>query len=302
MEFSEFSSRRVRPRLRFVFLPVLYASLLMGSGLGQVPSSKHVVLVVEENHGYDSATAKMQSLGKLAKQYATATNYYGDHHPSIGNYFVMTTGWAKSTDDHFTGTIAEENIVSQIASAKKSWKVYAEGLPSAGYVGDDVKNNHYVKRHVPMAYFDVIRNDKTQAGNLVPFEQFSQDLRTGLPDFSLVIPDLCHDAHGMFLGCPDSLETADQWLQDNVIAPLLKNEGFLQDGILIVTFDEAETSDKNHGGGHILTVVAGPKVKPNYKGNVLYQHESLFVTLEKALGLPRLEVVKGTTDMADLFQ
>ena len=288
--------------LRFVSLSVLSVSFLMRSGLAEVPSSKHVVLVVEENHGYDSAIAKMQSLEKLAKQYAAATNYYGNAHPSIGNYFVMTTGWAKSTDDGFDGTIAEENIVSQIASAKKSWKVYADGLPNTGYTGNNVKKNHYVKRHVPMAYFDVVRNDKTQAENLVPFEQFSRDLAAGLPDFSLVIPNLCHDAHGTVFGCGDSLETADQWLQDNVIGPLLKNEGFQQDGILIVTFDEAETSDKAHGGGHILTVVAGPKVKPHYEGNVLYQHESLFVTLEKALGLPRLEVVKSTTDMADLFQ
>lgn len=59
-----------------------------------VPQFQHVVLVVEENHSFSSVigNSAMPYLNGLASQYSLATQYYADTHPSIGNYFMLTTG------------------------------------------------------------------------------------------------------------------------------------------------------------------------------------------------------------------
>jgi len=211
---------------------------------GGTPQSKHVVLVVEENHSFESVITKggMPYLKTLAEKYTLLVNYYGNHHPSLGNYFTMTTGWAASTEDGYKGTVPGENIVSQLVAANKKWKLYGDSLPNQGYIGGN--NRPYVKKHFPAAYFENVRNDEKQRMNLVPVEQFATDLKSseGLPDFSMVIPNLDHDAHD------GTLQEADTWLKIH-IAPLLENPEFQKDGILIITFDESFKSDSDHGGG-----------------------------------------------------
>ena len=38
-------------------------------------------------------------------------------------------------DDSFSGPVSQDNIVRELIAAGKSWKSYAEGLPSVGYTG-----------------------------------------------------------------------------------------------------------------------------------------------------------------------
>src|SRR5512143_1654193 len=191
---------------------------------GSVPQFSNVVLVVEENHSYSQVIGNgtMPFLNQLAAQNALATQYFADAHPSLPNYFMLTTGQPITFDDKFAGTVADDNIVRELVSAGKSWKVYAESLPAQGYTGNDVLP--YVRHHNTFAYLtDVL--GMAQAANLVPFSQFSADMTAGqLPNFSFVVPNLRHDAHD----CPDGTQTcsdntklsaADSWLQQN-IAPL----------------------------------------------------------------------------------
>lgn len=276
------------------------ALLILGCaavGSAGTPQSTHVVLVVEENHSYDSVITEggMPYLKSLAEKHTILVNYYANHHPSIGNYFTMTTGQTISTDDGYKGVIHDDNIVTQLIAANKKWKMYGDSLPAAGYIGGN--RRPYVKKHFPMAYFANVRNDEKQRMNLVPVEQFIQDLksREGLPEFSMVIPDLDHDAHD------GSLQEADSWLKKN-IKPLLEDPNFQKDGILIVTFDEAAKSDSNHGGGHITTVVIGPMVKENFADNTFYQHESLLATIEDVLGLPRLKLLEKVPSFTNAFK
>jgi phospholipase C len=266
-------------------------------GSAGTPQSKHVVLVVEENHSYDSVITEggMPYLKSLAEKHTILVNYYANHHPSIGNYFTMTTGQTISTDDGYKGVVHDDNIVTQLVAANKKWKMYGDSLPEAGYIGGNKRP--YVKKHFPMAYFANVRDDEKQRMNLVPVEQFVQDLKSseGLPEFSMVIPDLDHDAHD------GSLQEADNWLKKN-IGPLLEDPNFQKDGILIVTFDEADKNDSNHGGGHIVTVVIGPLVKENFADNTFYQHESLLATIEDVLGLPRLKLVEKVPSFTNAFK
>src|SRR2546430_14679703 len=182
----------------------------------------------------------MPYLNHLAQQYGLATQYYADTHPSIGNYFMLATGQIITNDDSYSTVVTVDNVVRELVAAGKTWKSYAEDLPSVGYTGPDVGN--YARKHNVFALLSDVVNDATQACNNVPFTQFATDLANGtLPAFSNIVPNLCNDAHDC------SLSTADSWLQTN-IAPLLASPVFQQDGLLIITFDEAG-GDNTLGGG-----------------------------------------------------
>ena len=100
-----------------------------------VPQFGHVFLVVEENHSYSEVigNAAMPYLNSLVSQGGLATQYFANAHPSIPNYFMLTTGQPITTDDNFSGTVGDDNVVRELIAAGKTWKSYAESLPAAGY-------------------------------------------------------------------------------------------------------------------------------------------------------------------------
>lgn len=248
-------------------------------------SSKHIVLVMEENQGYSSVdgdTANWPNLNTLISKGALPTNYYADSHPSIGNYFMLSTGQTLTTDDSSTQVWNVDNIARRMLAAGVSFKVYAEGI-TQGYLGGDT--GAYVIRHNPFAMLSDIADSQQIANDTIwPFSQFAVDLaNNALPQFSFIVPDVYDDAHS---GTP---LTADSWLQANVVTPLSASRAFQSggDGILIVDFDEADTTDTSHGGGHVSPVFWGPNVKAGYKqsSSTIYQHESILTTIMAALSL-----------------
>src|SRR5256712_13830443 len=118
-------------------------------GQPRPPSFGHVFILVEENRNYASVigNAAMPYLNRLADQYGLATQYYANTHPSIGNYFMLTVGKIVTNDNDFSGLVTDDNIVRQLAAAGKTWKSYAEDLPSVGYTGDGPRL--YARRHNP---------------------------------------------------------------------------------------------------------------------------------------------------------
>src|SRR4051812_8078659 len=169
----------------------------------------------------------MPYLNSLAKQYGLAVSYYSNTHPSIGNYFEMTTGSLVTNNDSFTGTFSGNNIVRQMITKGRTWKAYLESLPYTGYTGGNA--GPYLQRHAPMTFFTDVRNSGSEKLNLVPFTQWKTDLANdGLPNFSFIVPNINNDGHN------GSLSTADAWLK-NVVPGILANPGFQQDGILIIT-------------------------------------------------------------------
>ena len=82
----------------------------------QIPASHHVVVVVEENHDYSQVigTGAMPYLTSLANQYGLATQYYANTHPSIGNYFMMTTGQIITNNDNLRFRRHADNLVRHL--------------------------------------------------------------------------------------------------------------------------------------------------------------------------------------------
>ena len=235
----------------------------------------------------------MPYLNSLASKYGLATQYFADTHPSIGNYFMLTTGQIITNDDSFGATVDADNIVRHLTAAGKTWRSYAEGLPAVGYLADGPYP--YAKNHNPFAYFSDVVNDSTQAGNLMPFSQLAADLSGGkLADFSFIVPDLQTDAHDGTLG------QADAWLQQN-IAPLISNP-VIQNSLLIIVFDESDLTDFGNGGGHVAALIVSPKAKSGYKSITPYQHQNTLRLILRALGVSSFPgAAADAADMSEFF-
>lgn len=286
-------------------LLVALISCLLATLNAQVARSNHVVIVVEENHSYSQVigNANMPYLNSLAGKYSLATQYYANVHPSIGNYFMLTTGQTITGDAGHVPIVTADNIVRRLLTAGKTWKSYLESVPSVGYLGPDVFP--YTRGHNPISYLTDVANSRVQRLNLVPFTQFGRDLtNTQLPNYSFIVPNQQHNGHNCPSsgGCSDSLilKTMDTWLKNN-IGPLLNNAEFKQDGILIILFDEGNPKDPAHGGGHIATVVVGPKVKKGFKSTAFYQHQNVLRTTLDALGIHTYPAKSATAKDLNVF-
>jgi phosphatidylinositol-3-phosphatase len=273
-----------------------------GHGLDQKPvpagqpTFSHVVLVVEENHSYSEVigNSSMPYFNSLASQYGLASQYFADAHPSLPNYFMLTTGLTETFDDNFSDTISDDNSVRELQKAGKSWKAYQESIPSVGYLGGDVPP--YLRHHNPFSYLSDVQNDSSVAANIVPFTQFATDLaNNALPQFSFITPNVNNDAHD------GSLAAADVWLQTN-IAPLIASSAFQSGGLLIITFDEGNATDTDHGGGQVATVIVSSQSKTGYKSQSLYQHQSTLRLVLAGSGVTTFPGLAGAApDMIEFF-
>lgn len=294
---------------RTVVLWPLYSALLLVIGCGGTGASspgssapapqpapaqstaQHsmVVMILEENHSYEQVIGNsvMPYLNSLAQQGALATQYYADAHPSIGNYFAVTTGAVQTNDNNFPGPLSADNLARELSAAGQTWKVYAEDLPSPGYLGGTVGN--YEKHHNPFAYFSDVVSNSSEAAKIVPFTQLASDVSAGaLPDFIFILPNDLDDGHSCPTGsiCSDNdlLGRADQWLKSNVSA-LLSTPRFQSAGVLLITFDESNIGDIRNGGGRVPMIAFGPKAKAAAQSANFYKHENTLKTVCVVLGI-----------------
>jgi hypothetical protein len=290
----------------------------------QVPRMDHVFIVVEENQDFSCVigNSNMPFLNGLAAKYAVATSFYANSHPSISNYFVMTTGQALYKGrfgDLRTEHVDVDNVIRQLKQNGKTWRSYAEGIPRPGYMGGNIDSTGYVKRHNPLAYFERDISSDERA-NLAPFSQFSDDLaQNRLANYSFIVPNLFDDGHSVKgtngrnqglarCGDPSALKQSDDWLK-NIFSPLLSSKVFQDSGLLIITYDESSDDDDSDGAGHagggrIATILVSSKVKPAYRSITLYHHESLLRLSLEALGLDENHWpggAKNATSMAEFF-
>lgn len=260
-------------------------------------AENHIFILMEENHSLSNVIGnpQMPYLNSLAQQYSLAKAYFANTHPSIGNYFMLTTGQIITNDDGYMGTVSVDNVVRELIAAGKTWKEYSESIPFQGYDGGDT--GEYAERHNPCSYFSDVRNVPAQQQNLVPFTQLATDIANHtLPNYAFIVPNLLDDAHD------GTLAMADAWLQAN-IAPLLASPDFNTPGggLLIITFDESEDSDTQFGGGNVAWIAAGPDVNPHYPPAksytplTVYQHQS---TLRFMLELAGVSVFPGASSTA----
>jgi phospholipase C len=224
-----------------------------------------------------------------ARRYARLTRYYGVTHPSLPNYLALVSGSTHGiTSDCTTCTVAASNLADTLEAAGKTWKTYAEGLPSPGFLGGSYRR--YAKKHNPFAYFQDIAGSPSRRAKIVPLARLATDLRAGaLPDFSLVVPDLCHSMHDC------SVAVGDAWLR-RTVSPLLR----LPRTAILVLFDEGSTALR--GGGHTPALIVGTAVRPGSAFRGVTNHYGALRTIEQALGLPALGRSAGARPITGIWR
>jgi hypothetical protein len=260
----------------------------------RLPHFKHVVLVVFENRETSEIAGNpaAPTFNVLARRYATLTSYYADAHPSLPNYLALVSGSTQGiTSDCTTCVVGARSLADTLAAVGKTWKTYAEDLPYPGFTGGF--SGRYAKKHDPFLYFSGVVDSRSRRNQVVPFTQLAHDLaRRRLPDFSLVVPNLCNDMHDC------SVATGDAWLKAHVVSLLHSPE--LRGGVVFVVFDEG-TSDTG-GGGHIQALALGPTVRRGSRFTKATNHYGLLRTIEDAWKLPRLGHSRTGTPIGSIWK
>ena len=235
-----------------------------------VPAFRHVVVIVFENKGRGAVLGNRNApaFNAFARKGAVLSGYRGVAHPSLPNYLALVSGSTHGITTDCTRCVVDgPSLADTLAAKGLTWKTYAEGLPRPGWTG--AGTGRYAKKHVPFLYFRNVLARPAWQRNVVPLSRLSP---RRLPDFALVVPDLCHDMHD----CP--VRVGDTWLR-RFLPPLLR----VPETVVFVTFDES------YGAGNRVPALAlGPLVRPGSRFAPALTHYGLLRTIEDGLGLPRL--------------
>lgn len=142
--------------------------------------------------------------------------------------------------------------------------------------------NQYVRKHNPLILFDSVTNDAVRPRQVKNFTTFYEDLKNeALPQYMFITPNMTNDAHD------SDVSVAGNFLAD-FLSPLLKNEYFSKDALVLVTFDETGNySEPNR----VYSFLVGGAIPAHLKGttdDTFYTHYSIMASLEANWGLPSL--------------
>jgi|GEM_PF-1003717 len=171
--------------------------------------------------------------------------------------------------------------------------------------------DQYASRHNPFVYFHSILDGSSCVANDVPLTNLPTDLASeaSTPNFSFITPDLCNDGHDE--ACADGgiggMHAANEFLK-TWVPRITGSPAFKKDGLLVVTFDEADSllSDSTAccgspvgpgstapglfgpGGGRVGAVLLSPFIKPGTTTSTPYNHYGLLRSIEDLFSLPHL--------------
>jgi phosphatidylinositol-3-phosphatase len=250
------------------------------------PDPARVAVVVLENRSYEQVigSASAPYINRLARRYASATQYYAISHPSLPNYIALTGGstFGIKNDCRACDVDGSPNIVGQLDAAGHTWKAYFEDLDSNS--GPGPLTSQYNPHYNPFVYYETVRGVRGDRSRVVSFDELWSDLNSSqLADFVWIAPGVHHDGHN------SSLSAADRYaarLVPRVLHALGPN------GILYLTWDEGSPNDQRGvdgpGGGRIALIAAGGAARLRSRTATRANHYALLRTLEAGFGLRAL--------------
>ncbi len=242
-------------------------------------------------------------------------------------------------------------LMQQLDSAGLTWRSYDDsmgadptresatcGHPSVGSADNtesETASDQYPTRHDPFVYFHhVIDNASECNAGVVGFNgdgpvgssQLSTDLQSAAttPNYVFITPSLCNDGHDATClnGQAGGLAAADAFLR-KWVPVITSSRAYQQNGLLIITFDEAEGDSTaccgevpgpydlangiqpggtGPGGGVVGAVLLSPYIKPGTISSTPYNHYSMLASVEDLFGLPRIGDAAGVTSFGnDVF-
>lgn len=284
---------------RMVSLPHTYFKQPAAPSKAPEQPPSHIVIIVNENKTFSSIVDNPAApfINNLMHQYATARNYHAVANPSLPNYIALTSGTTAgiTTDCNPPSSTCQADVTpisSAIERSGRTWKVYAEGMPSPC---TKTNSGDYVVKHNPFLYYPKVTSDQQRCEqHVVPLTDLNKDLENtaSLPNYAFIIPDNCNNMHEC------SIEKGDTWLSQKVSA-ILASPAFTQRrSLLVITWDEGDQNDN-----HVPMIFAGSLVKRSYSSDTYYTHYSLLHTIEGLWQLTSLgEEDEKAPLMYDMFR
>jgi phosphatidylinositol-3-phosphatase len=284
-----------------------------------LPVYDHVVIVIEENKGYDQIIGNPAASyinDVLGKEGANLSRTYAEEHFSEGNYFWLFSGDNQqvgytdripSAPSNSSYPFTASNLGQQLIAKGLTFKGYSESLPAIGFSGD--VHGLYARKHAPWISFANIPNGgNVETSTNLRYDDFPTDPARfhTLPTVSFIVPNQGNDMHN---GPSDtSIPAGDDWLRRNIDPYYQWAKG--HNSLLILTFDENDdkrgyigltdpavdpqkcaSSDHDHCmvlQNRIVTIFAGAHIKPgDYPEGRGITHVNILRTLEAMYGLPR---------------
>ncbi|KIX04863.1 uncharacterized protein Z518_05734 [Rhinocladiella mackenziei CBS 650.93] len=241
-----------------------------------------------ENIDYSSAAGDANQEA-LAQMGITLTNYYAVTHPSEPNYCAAAGGdhFGMDNDDFHAIPANVSTVVDLLDTKGISWAEYQEDIPYPGFQGFNYSNqetyaNDYVRKHNPLILFKSITNNATRLKMIKGFNAFEDDLKNKrLPQWAFITPNMTNDAHDT------NITFGAQWEWD-WLQPLLKNEYFMNDTLVLLSFDENENYPVPN---KIFSILIGGAVPQHLRGSTdetFYNHYSTIASVSQNWGLPSL--------------
>jgi len=223
-----------------------------------------------------------------------------------------------------------KTIADQLSASGLSWKGYMEDMGNSSTApatcrhpalnsSDSTQSaragDQYATRHNPFVYFHSIIDSTTCDQNDVPLDRLPNDLAAAstTPSLAFITPNLCNDGHDSPCkdGSAGGLAAADAFLQKWI--PRIQNApGYRDGGLIIVTFDEADSGTSGDasacchapfpfpntpnpggtivgpGGGRTGSVLLSQYVQPGSVNMTPYNHFALLRSIEDLFGLSHL--------------
>ncbi len=217
------------------------------------------------------------------------TNYYATTHPSEPNYCAVVGGdnFGMDNDDFHAIPANISTVVDLLDTKGISWAEYQEGGPYPGFQGFNYSNqetfaNLYVRKHNPLILYESVTQNATRLKLIKNFTEFDADVANkALPQWSFITPNMTDDEHDT------NITFASAW-ERTWIEPLLNNSYFMNNTLVLLTFDETETYTV---GNKVFSILLGGAIPAHLKGttdDTFYNHYSTISSVSVNWGLPSL--------------
>ncbi|RMZ91053.1 hypothetical protein DV736_g1691, partial [Chaetothyriales sp. CBS 134916] len=246
------------------------------------------VIIYLENTDYTMAVAD-PNLEYLASKGIKLSNYFGVTHPSQPNYVASVSGdnYGMDNDDFHQIPANVSSVIDLLEDKGISWGEYEEDMPFAGFEGkawvnQETQANDYVRKHNPEISHNSVAQSEQRLSQTKNLTDFYKDLAADkLPQWMFITPNMTSDGHDT------SVTVAGAWTR-SFIEPLLSDKNFLQNTLVLITFDESHTYTIQN---RILGILLGDAVPEELVGTTdsnFYSHYSDIATVEANWGLHTL--------------
>ncbi|KAI1275088.1 acid phosphatase phoa [Xylaria sp. FL0933] len=247
-----------------------------------------IAIIWLENTDYDMAIND-PNLAWLAKKGITLSSYHAVTHPSQPNYVASIGGdyFGMQNDDFNQIDKNVSTVIDLLEDKGISWGHYQEDMPFAGFEGLAWINhangkNDYVRKHNPAMSYNANAGVLNRLAVNKNLTQFYKDLADEkLPQWMFITPNMTSDGHDT------DVTTAGTWTR-TFVEPLLNDKRFMQNTLVLITFDENETYTAQNKVLGILLGDAVPKHLVGTTDNNYYNHYSEISTVSANWGLHTL--------------